>query len=169
MSSRSAMNSPAGRMRLIAGIKNSWIVDDTYNSSPSATLAALETLSQIKNRRKIAVLGEMLELGAYAEEAHRQVATSAAQKADLFLAVGERAIFMADQAKKEGMAENQVFYFASSEEAGRKLQDLIEENDVVLVKGSQGIRMEKIVKEIMAEPQKAKELLVRQEKEWQNR
>lgn len=162
-------SSPAGRMRLIAGIKNSWLIDDTYNSSPSATLAALETLSQIKNGRKIAVLGDMLELGAYAEEAHRRVATSAAQKADLFLAVGERAIFMADQAKKEGMDERKVFYFASSEDAGKKLQDLIEEGDIILVKGSQGVRMEKIVKEIMAEPQKAKELLVRQEKEWQKK
>jgi len=61
-----------------------------------------------------------------------------------------------------------VLYFASSEEAGRELRNLIREGDVILVKGSQGIRMEKIVKEIMAEPEKAKELLVRQEESWEN-
>ena len=158
-----------GRLRLIKGIKNSWLIDDTYNSSPSASLAALKTLSQIKAPRKIAVFGDMLELGAFSEQAHRQVAVAAAKSADLFLAVGERAIFMADQAKKEGLGSEKVFYFASAQEAGRKLQNLIREGDVILVKGSQGVRMEKIVKEVMAEPQKAKELLVRQEEEWENR
>ena len=158
--------SPPGRMRLIKGIKNSWLIDDTYNSSPSASLAALKTLSQISAKRRIVALGDMLELGAYSEQAHRQVATAAAKSADLFLAVGERAIFMADQAKKEGLGRENIFYFASAEEAGRKLQNLIREGDVILIKGSQGVRMEKIVKEVMAEPQKAEELLVRQGKEW---
>ena len=161
--------SPPGRMHLIKGIKNSWLIDDTYNSSPSATLAALETLSLIPAKRKIAVLGDMLELGTYVEQAHRQVATLAAKNSDLFLAVGEQAIFMADQAKKERMAQEKVFYFASSDEAGRKLQDLIREGDVILIKGSQGVRMEKIVKEVMAEPEKAGNLLARQEKEWMNK
>ena len=156
---------PAGRLRLIRGIKNSWIIDDTYNSSPSSTLGALELLALMPGR-KIAVIGDMLELGSFTEEAHRRVGAKAAQVADIVLAVGERAIFLADEAKKQGMPKEKIFHFASSEEAGRLLQDLMEERDVILVKGSQGIRMEKVVKEVMAEPEKAKELLIRQEQSW---
>ncbi|MBU1102327.1 UDP-N-acetylmuramoyl-tripeptide--D-alanyl-D-alanine ligase [Patescibacteria group bacterium] len=156
---------PPGRLRLFGAIKNSWVIDDTYNSSPSSALAALEVLFKTKGR-KIAALGDMLELGAFTEEAHRQVGAKAAKCVDLLLIVGERSIFVADQAEKEGMAEDKILHFASSEEAARILQDLMREGDVVLVKGSQSMRMEKIVKEIMAEPERAKELLVRQDKEW---
>jgi UDP-N-acetylmuramyl pentapeptide synthase len=119
--------------------------------------------------RKIAALGDMLELGSFTEEAHRKIGARAAQVADILLAVGEKSIFMADEAKKSGLAKENVWYFASSEEAGRALQDLIREGDVILVKGSQSIRMERIVKELMAEPQRAKELLIRQDDSWENR
>lgn len=158
--------SPAGRMNLIKGVKNSLIIDDSYNSSPSSTLAALDVLEKIPAKRKIAAIGDMLELGSYTEKAHRMVAARAAKIADLFFAVGERAIFMVDEAKKSGMASDKMFYFASSEEAGRKIQEIVDEGDIVLVKGSQGVRMEKISKELMAEPQKAQEFLVRQEEGW---
>lgn len=157
---------PVGRLRLIQGIKGSWIVDDTYNSSPSSTLGALELLALMPGR-KIAVIGDMLELGSFTEEAHRRVGAKAAQVAEIVLAVGERAIFLADEAKKQGMPKEKIFHFASAEEAGRLLRDLIEEGDLILVKGSQSIRMEKVVKEVMAEPEKAKELLVRQD--WEDR
>jgi len=159
---------PAGRLRLIYGIKDSWIIDDTYNSSPSSTLGALELLALMPGR-KIAVIGDMLELGSFTEEAHRRAGEKAAQIAEILLAVGERAIFLADEAKKQGMPKEKVFHFASAEEAGRLLQDLVKEGDVILVKGSQGIRMEKVVKEIMAEPQRAEELLIRQEESWKNK
>ncbi|KKS91815.1 MAG: UDP-N-acetylmuramoyl-tripeptide-D-alanyl-D-alanine ligase [Parcubacteria group bacterium GW2011_GWC1_43_12] len=156
----------AGRMNLIKGVKNSLIIDDSYNSSPSSTLAALDVLESIPGKRKIAAIGDMLELGLYTEEAHRNIAAKAAKISDFFFAVGERAIFMVDQAKKSGMDENKIFYFASSDEAGKKIQEIVNEDDVILVKGSQGVRMEKISKELMAEPQKAGELLVRQEEGW---
>ena len=156
---------PPGRLQLIKGIKNSWVIDDTYNASPIATLAALEVLAKTKGR-KIAVLGDMLELGSFSEEAHRQVGAKAAQSADLLLTVGERSLFIVEQARKGGLAEDKIFHFANSEEAARVLQNLIQEGDIILIKGSQSIRMEKIVKEIMAEPERASELLVRQEKAW---
>jgi len=168
--------SPAGRLQVIRGIKNTWLIDDTYNSSPSSSLGALELLEKMSNLnangepgRKIVAFGDMLELGSFTEEAHRQVGARAAQVADILLAVGEKSIFMADEAKKNGLAKENVWYFASAEEAGRELQDLIKEGDIILVKGSQGIRMEKIVKELMAEPERAGELLVRQEEDWQDR
>ncbi len=159
---------PPGRLSLIRGIKRSWIIDDTYNSSPSSSLAALGVLEKMSGR-KIAALGDMLELGALTEEAHRQVGAKAAKVADILLAIGERSIFMADEAKKQGFPADKVYYFASSEEAGRVLQDLMREGDIVLIKGSQGVRMEKLVKEVMAEPERAKEFLVRQEEDWINR
>lgn len=157
---------PAGRLRLLKGIKNSWVIDDTYNASPSATLAALEVLAKTKGR-KIAVLGDMLELGSFSEEAHRQVGAKVAQNVDLLLTVGERSLFIVEQARKGGLTEDKIFHFANSEEAARVLQNLIQEGDIILVKGSQSIRMEKIIKEVMAEPERASELLVRQEKAWQ--
>lgn len=167
---------PAGRLHLIRGIKNTWLIDDTYNSSPSSSLGALELLEKMSNQnsdgdpgRKIVAFGDMLELGSFTEEAHRKVGARAAQVADILLAVGEKSIFMADEAKKNGLAKENVWYFASSEEAGRELQDLIKDGDIILVKGSQSIRMEKIVKELMAEPERAKELLVRQEGGWEDR
>lgn len=165
-----------GRLQLIRGIKNTWIIDDTYNSSPASSLGALELLEKMSNLRpdgepgrKIAALGDMLELGAFTEEAHRKIGAKAAKSADILLAVGEKSIFMADEAKKNGLAQERVWYFADSEDAGRELQDMIKEGDIILVKGSQGMRMEKIVKELMVEPDRAKDLLVRQEESWQSR
>jgi UDP-N-acetylmuramoyl-tripeptide--D-alanyl-D-alanine ligase len=166
---------PPGRLRLLRGIKNSWIFDDTYNSSPSSVLGALDLLDKIpdqregRGNRKIAVLGDMLELGSFTEEAHRRIGARVARAAEIFLAVGEHSIFAVDEAQKSGLSKENIFYFASSEEAGRVLQDLMREGDIILVKGSQGIRMEKIVKEIMAEPERAAELLVRQEESWQRK
>ncbi|MDD2730569.1 MAG: UDP-N-acetylmuramoyl-tripeptide--D-alanyl-D-alanine ligase [Candidatus Portnoybacteria bacterium] len=155
----------AGRCRLLPGLKSSWIIDDTYNASPSSTLAALEILKQIAGR-KIAVLGDMLELGAFTEEAHRKVGLAAAQTVDRLLAVGEKSIFIIDEALKNGLPKERVEHFASSEEAGRFLQETIAQGDVILVKGSQGKRMEKVVKDVMAEPEKAKQWLVRQDEAW---
>lgn len=160
---------PRGRMNILAGLKHSWIIDDTYNASPAATLSALEALTAIEAPRKIAVLGDMLELGSLSEEAHRQVGERAAQAVDILLTVGQLSVFTADEARQVGLAKDRILRFLSSEEAGKSLQGLLREGDVVLVKGSQGMRMEKIVKEVMAEPQRAEELLVRQEPEWQKK
>jgi len=157
-----------GRLRLLKGIKNSWVIDDTYNASPSSTLAALEVLAETKGR-KIAVLGDMLELGFFTEEAHRRVGQKASRVAQLLLTVGARSLFIADEAEKNGLPREQILHFDDSWGAAGALQDLMQEGDVVLVKGSQGARMERITKEIMAEPQRASELLVRQDKAWLNR
>lgn len=168
-------SSLAGRMKLIYGIKQTLILDDTYNASPDSTITALKTISKIKEAKKIegkiiAVLGDMLELGDFTEQGHRQVGKIAAEISDVIIAVGEKVLFLIDQAKKENFPFEKIFHFSKSEEAGRFIQDkILEKNDLLLVKGSQGMRMEKIVKELMAEPLMAEEMLVRQEKEWLNR
>ncbi len=160
---------PRGRMRLIPGIKQTLIIDDTYNASPAAVAAALDTLPLIQAKRKIVVLGDMLELGKYSVEEHRKVGMQIAKVVDLLLTVGFRAHDIASGALDEGLADAKIMQYEDSQEAGNELQTMLEPGDCVLVKGSQSMRMEKVVKEIMAEPEKAGDLLVRQEVEWEKR
>ncbi|MBU4347398.1 UDP-N-acetylmuramoyl-tripeptide--D-alanyl-D-alanine ligase [Patescibacteria group bacterium] len=164
-------NSPRGRMNLINGIKNTLIIDDTYNSSPQSSVAALEIAGKVplaRGARRFVVLGDMLELGGYSEQGHKEVGRQAVKdKIDKLIAVGERARDIARGAEKAGMLADNIFHFARAEEAGKFIQERVNEGDLILVKGSQGMRMEKIVKEIMAEPLRAKELLVRQDEMWE--
>ncbi len=159
---------PKGRLSLIKGIKSTLIIDDTYNSSPKAVKVALEVLSRIRCKgRRWAVLGDMLELGGYTETAHQEVGEWIKQfKVDILVTVGERSTETAKVAEINGLEKEKVYNFETSKEAGKFIQKEIEQGDLILVKGSQGMRMEKIVKEIMAEPNRAEELLVRQDKEW---
>lgn len=163
---------PRGRMNLINGIKNSLIIDDTYNASPESTIAALETLNKFdidSSSKKIAILGNMLELGSLTEKGHEDVGKKAAELGfDLLITVGELGLIIAKSAVNAGMDKSKVFSFDYSQEAGRFLQDRMKQGDLILVKGSQGVRMEHIVKEIMAEPLRAKELLVRQGEAWKS-
>lgn len=156
---------PKGRLKILKGIKNSTIIDDTYNASPLSTHLALETLRDLPATRKIAVLGDMLELGKYSVQAHQEVGNLTGTFVDLLICVGSRAKFIADSAFNQMPAEN-IYKFETSDEAKLKVKELIKEGDIILVKGSQGVRMEKIVEEIMAEPEKKKDLLVRQGKKW---
>lgn len=164
---------PKGRMSLLPGIKNTFIIDDTYNSSPEAAMSAINTLSQIKidgDAKKYAVLGDMLEIGSYTEAGHHLVGEMVALgKIDYLVAVGERAWEFIRGAKQSGLSDDHIFHFDFSDQAGNFLQDRIKQGDVLLVKGSQGARMEKIVKELMAEPERAAELIVRQTGEWENK
>lgn len=161
-------SSPSGRMKLLKGNKGSLILDDTYNASPAAAEAALDVLAAFPAKRRVFVLGDMLELGAYTEPAHRAIGAKAAEVADVFFGVGERMKFALDEARQSGRAiETQ--WFAASQEAGRPLEAILRPDDVVLVKGSQGMRMERVVLEVMAEPQRAKEVLVRQDDSWQGK
>lgn len=160
---------PPGRMNILSGIKKSLIIDDTYNASPKSMVAALEVLRNIPGGRKIAVLGDMLELGEYLERGHKEVAEKVfAAKTDLFFAIGKRMEIAVKHLISLGYPKEKIFYFSDLELLGRKLQEEILEKDVILLKGSQGMRLEKVVEEIMAEPLRAKELLCRQNKEWKN-
>ena len=157
---------PAGRMRLIRGIKHSFILDDTYNAAPDAMRSALDTLRELPGRRKIAVLGDMLEIGKYTEQAHRAIGDQAAKIADIIFCVGARAKFIADEAVLRGFDRAKIFLFDESRSAGKALDPMIQEGDLILVKGSQGIRMERVMEEIMAHPEQSEGMLVRQERHW---
>ncbi|MDD4333179.1 MAG: Mur ligase family protein [Patescibacteria group bacterium] len=165
--------SPRGRMNLVEGEKGTLIIDDTYNSSPQSTMSALDLVCKIKvnnGGQKFAVLGDMLELGSYSEEGHREVGRYAVEsRINVLVTVGERARDIYRGAEEAGMSRDFIFQFSNSEEAGKFIEKRMKKNDLILVKGSQGMRMEKIVKEIMGDPLRAKELLVRQDKEWENK
>lgn len=161
---------PAGRMRLLSGVKNSFIIDDTYNASPAATQKAVEALKNVPVAgKKIAVLGDMLELGVYTEKAHRRIGRLVFGATDIFVAVGLRMKFACDEARQIGFAKENLYWFADANEAQKKVEELIGPEDITLIKGSQGMRMEKIVLEIMAEPEKAEKLLVRQDARWKEK
>ena len=159
---------PRGRMNLIAGVKGTYIIDDSYNAGPDSMAAAVNTLGKIKTRAdKYAVLGDMLELGDYTEEGHRLIGRAIWESGISYLiTVGERAKLIAAEAQKCGLEGDNAYSFDNSTEAGRFLQARIKPGDFILVKGSQGMRMEKVTKEIMAEPLRAGALLVRQDKSW---
>ncbi len=159
---------PPGRMRIIEGIKGSIILDDTYNASPVAMERAVETLKEVRTvGRKIAILGDMMELGSYSMGEHEKVGHMIADVADLLVTVGIRSRGIAEGALGAGMHEANIRQYEDARWAGKELEELLEQDDIVLVKGSQSIRAERAVEEIMLEPEKAPELLVRQDPMWQ--
>ena len=159
-----------GRMHVIKGIKHSVLIDDSYNSSPKAAQFALEELGSIGmtgDNQRYAILGDMLELGDYTEELHKEVGQHVFKnRVDYLITVGSKATDIASGAREAGMPEDKIFSFDEPNEAGRFVQDRMKKGDVLLIKGSQGVRLEKVVKEIMAEPMRAGELLCRQSPEW---
>lgn len=168
---------PPGRMRLVPGRAGSVIIDDSYNASPIAVEAALSTLASLprkavgvgKSGRKIAVLGDMLELGSYSVGEHERAGAKAAECADMLVTVGVRARGIAAGATKAGMPESQILQFDTATDAAEHLMSVLEDGDILLVKGSQGIRTEKISKALMLNPEEAKKYLPRQEVEWVTR
>jgi len=162
-----------GRMRLHKGINDILIIDDTYNSSPFACEFALKTLGQIKTEknkdekgRKIAILGDMLELGKHTSEAHENIGKIAKENADILIVVGPRAEKIKEGAIEAGMNKKNIIQFLNSYEAGNFIKTFVEKNDIVLVKGSQGMRMERVVEAILLDQENKSKLLVRQEREW---
>lgn len=158
---------PPGRMRLVLGEKETYIIDDTYNSSPVAAREALLTIGSLKAYgRKIAVLGDMRELGQYSEAEHKKIGALAAEQVDILIAVGREARFFAEGALDAGLEDGNIFQFDSSREAGKFLETIIAKGDIILIKGSQSIRMERVVEEIMERPEEKGKILVRQEPQW---
>lgn len=142
----SGLTSQRAQLRLVTvpGPHNSIIIDDTYNSSPDSALAALNLLQDLDGRH-IAVLGDMLELGHVEEDAHRLVGRRAADVAQLLVAVGARGRWIAEEALQVGMPPQRVVLAEDVATAVSLLPGLIQANDVILVKGSLGMRMDRIV------------------------
>jgi UDP-N-acetylmuramoyl-tripeptide--D-alanyl-D-alanine ligase len=160
----------AGRMKIISGIKDSTVLDDSYNSSPIAARMAVEALARVQTSgRKIAVIGDMLELGKFSAEEHRELGRLLAPVAQYAVCVGLRTRRVAEMMLSLSFDENNISCFDTSAEAGNFLQNFIQPGDLILVKGSQAMRLEKMVEQIMRHPEDARTLLVRQEPEWLER
>ncbi len=158
-----------GRMRIIEGAHETTIIDDTYNASPAATLAALDAIHALKTRtRKIALLGDMLELGKDSTEAHREVGECAAACTGMLITVGFRARAIGEAALDSGLPDAKIREYEQGEaaRAAAELKQELHKGDIILVKGSQGMRMEHAVKVLMAHPEQAGALLVRQDEKW---
>lgn len=138
------------RMELLPGVKQTYVLDDSYNASPLSMRAALQTLADLPGKRKVAVVGDMAEIGTYAVGAHEAVGRYAARSADLLIAVGLRANFVAEAARKSGMPKRNIFTFRTADEAKGPVQDLIKKGDLILIKASRAMHFEAIVEEIKA-------------------
>ncbi len=134
------------QLRLVAvpGPNGSTILDDSYNASPASMIAALNLLADL-NGRRIAVLGDMLELGEYEDEGHRMVGLRAIDAADVLVTVGELGRTIAQEALSNGMASDRVKMCATNDEATAYLNTIVQPGDMVLIKGSRGMHMEDIV------------------------
>lgn len=136
---------PGQRLRIVPGIEGSVILDDTYNSSPVAVHAAFDLVKSLKARRKIAVLGDMRELGKYERQAHEEIGRLTKGVFDLLVTVGEASALTAEAAKDAGVPESAVMHFATTAEAVFPVRDLLKVGDLVLIKASHSLHFEQIV------------------------
>jgi UDP-N-acetylmuramoyl-tripeptide--D-alanyl-D-alanine ligase len=120
------------------------ILDDTYNASPASTVAALELLQGLSGCR-VAILGDMLELGQYEHAGHYKVGKVAATAADVLILIGERTKIIAEAAVEHRFSIENVHWFDNSIEAADQISTLVHSGDIVLVKGSNVMRMDRIL------------------------
>ena len=160
---------PPGRMSVIEGADGEKIIDSSYNSSPEALIESLKLLSQISKptNRKVAVLGQMNELGEQSVELHKSVGEIVPKHADILIAVAGDSKYFAESAKDKGMNEKNIYICKNVKEAIDVYKEIVSINDILLVKGSQNkVRLERFVKEFMAFPEDSHKILARQEKTW---
>lgn len=143
---------PKGRLRILEGIKDTTIIDGSYNSSPAALEESLKLLGKVTNKKRIAVLGDMRELGSYEKQAHEQVDGWIKGNADMFYSVGP----LMKQYAHANIA------FDNAKEAGAYLAMHLEGGEVILFKGSQNtIFLERAIQMILKNPEIANEVLAR--------
>ncbi len=158
-----------GRLYKIEGINNSIILDSSYNAAPLSMKSSLETLDKFPGKRKLAVIGDMLELGKFSEKEHQKIGEIAAKTCDYLFFVGEKREILKNSALKAGLQKDKIFTFKKSNEVTKILKKIITSGDVILIKGSQGVRTERVVYEIMKNKEQAGSLLVRQTNYWKNK
>ena len=131
------------RLAAVRSQTGALLLDDTYNASPESMLAALNLLDELEGR-KVAVLGDMLELGPYERGGHEMVGLRAAQVANVLLTLGEKAHLIAEAARRAGMRRSAIIEFSEFEPLLEWLKANLTKEDAVLIKGSHGLRMDRI-------------------------
>jgi alanine racemase len=155
-----------GRLNPLPGQKGSLILDDTFNASPEATIAALDTLATLPGAHKIAILGDMPDLGDIETEAHQQVGHYAATRVQRLITQGESAQQIATAALQTGLGKHAVHVTFTADDAVAAVQDLLSPDTVILVKGGAGVRLERVVQKLLAHPERDRLQLVRQGAGW---
>jgi len=163
-----------GRLNVLPGIRSTTLLDDTHNAAPASVIAGLETVRELPTNNRIAVLGDMLRLGDYAEEAHRAVGQKAAECVEYLVARGEYASMVAESARKAGMPEDHIVITSTHDDAAQAVERMLMSVEaggrpgsaIIYIKGSEETRMERVTERLMVEPQKAREQLVRQTPGW---
>ena len=139
------------RLVVTPAINGATVIDDTYNASPASTLAALNLLNDLRNGsggRRIAILGDMRELGSFTAEGHKQVGLHAARVTDLLVTVGNLGRIIADEARRSGLPTRAIHVTDDFETAVHILKELTQPRDLLLVKGSRAVGMDRIVAEL---------------------
>ena len=160
-----------GRMNLLKGVNGSKIIDDSYNSSPEAVKSALQVLDEIGGSKRIAVLGNMNELGSESKTEHYGIGLAAAKSSDMLVVIGKDAeIHTVAGAKAGGMNSDDIKIFKTPYEIGHFLKRIVSKNDIVLVKGSQnGVFVEEVSRILLDPELKPESVLVRQTKTWRRK
>ncbi len=136
------------RMEILSGVKGIWVIDDSYNANPLSMRSALETLSDLPAKRKVAILGDMREIGGFTKDEHEKIGKLAAKTADYIVTVGHEARGIAEAARAAGFAKKNIMEFERVEDALSPVQTLMAHGDLVLVKASHSIGLTKIVQEL---------------------
>lgn len=140
---------PSRRMNIVSGRKGATVIDDSYNASPGSMQAALEVLRLApEGSVKIAVLGDMLELGDHGQDAHEEIGSLAGESADLVIALGQYAATIVRAAQRAGLSPERALVVETPEQAVAALDPLLSSRARVLVKGSRGMRLERVVEQI---------------------
>ena len=160
-----------GRLNPLVGINNTLILDDSYNASPAAMEAAIETLKIIEplagvKSNKIAVLGDMLDLGKMTMNVHHEIGLMLKDNTDYAFLIGPRMEYAYQSALQSKYPKTKIFHFEKPLDALPDLLKIMKTGDIVLVKGSQGMRMERIVAELIEDKANIKNLIPRQDEEW---
>ncbi|HEY6284248.1 MAG TPA: alanine racemase [Ktedonobacteraceae bacterium] len=170
-----------GRLNPLQGVKGARLLDDTHNAVPASVIAGLETLKALSASCRIAILGDMLRLGDFEEEAHRLVGQKAAQCVDYLILRGEKTTLIAESAHKAGLSSEHIIITSTHEDAAQAVRNVLLGADksavgsinrplrvapTVLIKGSEETRMERVTELLMAQPEQAREQLVRQTPGW---
>ncbi|NLN76675.1 MAG: UDP-N-acetylmuramoyl-tripeptide--D-alanyl-D-alanine ligase [Armatimonadetes bacterium] len=149
-SALAGFKAPEKRSKIVPSRKGFVVIDDTYNAGPASVKSALKTLSMMQGGRRIAILGDMLELGEYATQAHIEIGRIVQSLGiDMLIVVGEHAKLIAKGALEAGLPIEAICEYEDSLQAAKEIPAAVRENDVALVKGSRALKMERIVEELI--------------------
>jgi UDP-N-acetylmuramoyl-tripeptide--D-alanyl-D-alanine ligase len=159
-----------GRLRVLPGVESTLLLDDTYNASPVSTKEAIRVLGNLESPRKVAVLGDMLELGVKSDEQHRALKNILDEAGvDVLVLVGTHMKSLFEEYQNTNLLSKKIYWEASPVTVAKNIRAVIQPKDTILLKGSQGMRVELVTKALLIDPDLAEDYLCRQSPAWQQK